>query len=155
MKKADRSRAAALRSPRETLGGYIILPRLIDKVRLHAKGELPPEYHGNLLKTGRTLDGWLLSFTGLDPERLRAAILAARGDDEVLAWIDRHALSHTDEQKRAWAESIAGYRPDAAGLEFRTKSYPDLSARIDIGSLGPLDMIDMDEGRMPVPPRER
>ncbi|MDC4227500.1 MAG: DUF5069 domain-containing protein [Candidatus Manganitrophus sp.] len=29
---------SALRSPRERLGGYLLLPRLIDKVRLHAQG---------------------------------------------------------------------------------------------------------------------
>ena len=40
---------AALRSPRETLDGYIILPRLIDKVRVQARGELPAAYQRNLL----------------------------------------------------------------------------------------------------------
>ena len=40
----------ALRSPREKLGGYVILPRLIDKVRLHEKKLLPEDYVPNLLK---------------------------------------------------------------------------------------------------------
>ena len=38
-----------LRSPRECLAGYAILPRLVDKVRLHARGILPEAYHPNLL----------------------------------------------------------------------------------------------------------
>jgi hypothetical protein len=34
-------KTVVLRSPRESLGGYIVLPRLIDKVRLLANGQLP------------------------------------------------------------------------------------------------------------------
>ena len=59
-----------IRSPREKLGGYVFLPRLIDKVRLHARGELPFEYIGNLLGKGTTLDQRFLEFTGLDREPL-------------------------------------------------------------------------------------
>jgi hypothetical protein len=55
-----------IRSPREKLGGYVFLPRLIDKVRLYAKGELPPEYVGNLLGTGNTSYQRFVQFTGLD-----------------------------------------------------------------------------------------
>lgn len=79
----------AIRSPRERLGGYILLPRLIDKVRLHAEGRLPQAYLPYLLKPGpgMTLDGRFLAFTGLDGEGLRGAILASRSDKEVLAWV--------------------------------------------------------------------
>ncbi len=144
------SRSVTLRSPREKLGGHIILPRLIDKVRLHAEGKLPPEYHGNLLKPGRTLDGWFLAFTGLEAEALRQAISKAQSDDEVLEWVERHAILHTEEEKRQWAEGIAAYRPDAAGLEARKRNYPELAARVDLSAVGPLDLIDMDEGRIPI-----
>jgi len=139
-----------LRSPREPLGGYIILPRLIDKIRLHARGELPPEYHGNLLKPGRTLDAWFLTFTGLDGEQLQQAILSAGSNEEVLAWVEQHAVPHTADEKKEWADRIAAYRPDAEGAKSRKQNYPELSARLDIASLCVFDMIDMDEGRMPV-----
>ncbi len=138
-----------IRSPRETLGGYIILPRLIDKIRLQAKGKLPAEYFGNLLKTGRTLDGWLLTFTGLEAEVLKEVILKAGSDEAVLAWVEKHAIIHSGEEKKKWGETIAAFRPDAAGLEARKRNYPDLGARVDLSLLGPLDMIDMDEGRIP------
>lgn len=142
-----------LRSPREMLGGHIILPRLIDKVRLHAQGKLPPEYQGNLLKLGRTLDGWFLAFAGLEAEALRQAILESETDEEVLAWVEQHAIPHTEEEKRQWAEGIAAFRPDVAGLEARKRNYPELAARVDLAMLGPLDLIDMDEGRISLPPR--
>jgi Domain of unknown function (DUF5069) len=139
-----------LRSPRESLGVYILLPRLIDKVRLHARGELPPPYVANLLGTGITLDGRFLAFTGLNAEALREAILSSRDDDEVLAWVQQHARPTTTLEQQAWAKEIDDYRPDGALLEYRQAMYPGLAARVDVGSLSVLDLIDMDEGRLPV-----
>lgn len=140
-----------LRSPRASLGGYILLPRLIDKVRLAAKGALPPEYHENLLKPGFTLDARFLRFTGLKAEAVRQAILATDSDAAVLAWVQKHGTPHSSEEKQAWAEAIAGYQPDARILSYRLKAYPGLASRIDLSTISVLDLIDMDEGRLPVP----
>ncbi len=140
-----------LRSPREQLGGYILLPRLIDKVRLAAKGELPQDYRNNLLKPGFTLDARLLAFTGLEAEALQQAILSADSDEAVLAWVEKHAKIHSEQEKQAWADVIASYRPDAAIIAHRRKLYPDLATKIDVSAISVLDLIDMDEGRLPIP----
>ncbi|WP_447598339.1 DUF5069 domain-containing protein [Nitrospira sp. Nam80] len=139
-----------LRSPRESLGGYILLPRLIDKVRLFAKGELPQAYAANLLGADYTLDGRFLAFTGLNAEALRQAIMSSRSDDEVLAWVEDHAKPATPSEKQAWAEQIERYRPDAALAGYRRRMYPDLASKIDVNSISVLDLIDLDEGRLPV-----
>lgn len=139
-----------LRSPRELLGGYILLPRLIDKVRLLAKGQLPKAYAANVLGTGFTLDGRFLTFTGLNAEALRQVIVSGRSDDEVLTWVQDHAKLTTALEKQAWAEQIDHYRPDAALVEYRKRVYPELAAKVDVGSLSVLDLIDMDEGRLPL-----
>jgi hypothetical protein len=139
-----------LRSPRETLGGYVILPRLIDKVRLRAQGKLPPEYIGNLLKPGLTLDGRLLTFTGLDPEELRRSILAAKTDEEILTWVERHAKPHTDDDKRRWIAEIEAYRPNPEIAQWRREVYKDLATRVDPATLNLFDLIDMDEGCIPI-----
>jgi hypothetical protein len=139
-----------LRSPRETLGGYVILPRLIDKVRLHAQGKLPAEYIGNLLKPGLTLDGRFLVFTGLDAEELRRAILAAKTDREVLAWVEQHAKPHTETEKRQWIAEIETYRPNAERAKWRREVYKELATSIDPAALNLFDLIDMDEGRIPI-----
>ena len=138
-----------LRSPRESLGGYILLPRLIDKVRLLAQGQLPETYAANVLGTEFTLDGRFLSFTGLDAEALRRVILSSRTDDEVLAWVQEHAKPTTAVEKHTWAEQIDRYRPDEALVEYRKRVYPEIAARVDVESLSVLDLIDMDEGRLP------
>jgi hypothetical protein len=142
-----------LRSPRETLGGYVILPRLIDKVRVHARGELPPDYLPQLLGGEGTLDRRFLTFTGLDREALRAAILAATDDEAVLAWVERHAAPHSDAEKRAWADAIDAYRPDPERAKRRAQRYPAVAARCDVGMLSVFDLIDLDEGRSDRPGR--
>jgi len=144
------TKSIPLRSPRETLGGYIILPRLIDKVRSHAQGILPPEYVPNLLAPAPALDGRFLAFTGLDAEGLRKAILDATTDAEVLAWVERNATPHTEAGKRKWMEEIDAYRPNAQWAEFRRKTYKEVAAKVDPATLSILDLIDMDEGRLPV-----
>ena len=137
-----------LRSPRESLGGYILLPRLIDKVRLHASGQLPHDYTANLLGDEYTLDGRFLAFTGLKAEALRHVIVSSRTDEEVLAWVEVHARPATRQKQRVWAQQIDRYRPDAALVDYRRRMYTDLAARIDVSSLSVLDLIDLDEGRM-------
>ncbi|MEX5219605.1 MAG: DUF5069 domain-containing protein [Nitrospira sp.] len=144
------SKPIRLRSPRESLGGYILLPRLIDKVHLFAKGQLPEVYVANLLGANHTLDGRFLAFTGLNAEALRQAIVSSRSDQEVLAWVQDHAKPATALEKQAWGEQIDRYRPDAELLEYRRRMYPDLAARIELNSISVLDLIDLDEGRLPV-----
>ena len=139
-----------LRSPRESLGGYILLPRLIDKVRLFAKGQLPQAYAANLLGADYTLDGRFLAFTGVNPEALRQVIVSSHSDEEVLAWVQDHAKPATTSEKQAWAEQIDRYRPHTELLEYRRRAYPELAARIDLSSFSVLDLIDMDEGRLPI-----
>ena len=146
----DSPKAVPLRSPRETLGGYILLPRLIDKVRLLAQGQLPQAYATNVLGTGFTLDGRFLTFTGLNAEALRQVILSSLTDDEVLAWVQEHARPTTVAEKHTWAEQIDRYRPDAVLVEYRKRIYPGLATQVDVGSLSVLDLIDMDEGRLPI-----
>jgi hypothetical protein len=144
-----------LRSPRERLGGYVLLPRLIDKVRLHARGQLQPEYEENLLNQDETqLDGRFLAFTGLDGEQLRRVILFETSDEAVLSWVESHARPHTSAEKDEWAEKIKAYRPDAARVAYRRRVYPDLAAKVDVASLDVFDLIDMDEGRLPMPSKD-
>jgi uncharacterized protein YktB (UPF0637 family) len=86
----------------------------------------------------------------LNAETLRQAILASRTDDEVLAWVQKHARPTTAVEKQTWAEQIDRYRPDAALVEYRTRGYPELAAHVDVGFLSVLDLIDMDERRLPI-----
>jgi gluconokinase len=49
------------KSPKEQTGGMMYFPRMLDKIRLHARGELGSEYHPNLGGL-RTADGACTNF---------------------------------------------------------------------------------------------
>ena len=67
------------RSPRVRLGGYVTLPRMLDKGRATLAGR-NGEYH-----YACPLDQRFLEFTGIDPEKLKTVL--GKGDGEVLEWI--------------------------------------------------------------------
>ena len=140
-----------LRSPRETLGGFPILPRLIDKVRLFHEGHLPKEYVTNLLGPQPSLDGRFLEFTGLRAEDLRVAILGCPDDPCVLSWVLEHGIHHSAEEIRQWKRSIEYSPVSPERARARLQAYPEVGARFDLSRLNPFDMIDLDEGRIERP----
>src|SRR6185437_2964173 len=73
------------RSPRQRLGGYALLPRMLDKGRAEIAGK-SGEYHYNC-----PLDQRFVQFVGIDPAALREQLAAGKGDGEILAWINETA----------------------------------------------------------------
>ena len=71
------------RSPRVRLGGYVILPRMLDKGRALLAGK-QGEYHYNC-----PLDQRFLEFVGIDAEEIKSVL--SQSDTNVLAWINAHA----------------------------------------------------------------
>ena len=69
------------RSPRVQLGGFVHLPRLLDKARATAAGKAG-EYHYNC-----PLDKHFFAFTGLSSEALLAEVKGGSSDSQMLAWI--------------------------------------------------------------------
>ena len=69
------------RSPRVRLGGYVILPRCLDKGRAEINSK-NGEYHYNC-----PLDQHFLEFAGVDPEAMKKELAAGKGDGEILEWI--------------------------------------------------------------------
>ena len=73
------------RSPRARLGGYTILPRMLDKGRAAIAGK-----HGEY-KYACPLDQRFLEFAGIDPAGLKKQLAAGKGDWEVLQWINANS----------------------------------------------------------------
>jgi hypothetical protein len=84
------------RSPRVRLGGYALLPRILDKARATLAGK-----HGDY-KFNCPLDEHFLNFTGIEAEALKAQLAADKGDGEILEWIQANAR-----HKRSPAEIVA------------------------------------------------
>ena len=73
------------RSPRVRLGGYALLPRMLDKGRATLAGK-NGEYHYNC-----PLDQNFTSFVGIDADALLKEIASGKGDGELLEWIEANA----------------------------------------------------------------
>jgi hypothetical protein len=96
------------RSPYAKLGGYVHLPRLIDKARLHRQGLL----QGYNYKTFG-FDRHLLAFLGIDGDEFEAAANNLGSDDQVLAWLRTKGLNHTPSEIDAWNQAMIAKAPDS------------------------------------------
>ena len=83
------------RSPRTTLGGYVLAARAVDKCRAVLAG-VQGEFHSNC-----PLDQIWLKFAEIDYDAFRAFVATGATDDEIGSWIGKHA------RKRPRAEVIA------------------------------------------------
>ena len=86
------------RSPRVRLGGYVILPRMLDKGRALLAGTVG-EYHYNC-----PTDERFLNFAGITADALKKQLAAGKGDGEILKWIEKNAKhKRTEPEIVAWS----------------------------------------------------
>jgi hypothetical protein len=95
------------RSPYAMLGGYLFLPRLIDKARLARKKIL----HGYRYKT-KGFDKLLLRFLRIDGDTFEAAANELDSDEAILKWLQTQGVTHTQAEIEAWNLSVKSMRPD-------------------------------------------
>jgi hypothetical protein len=84
------------RSPRTTLGGYVLAARAVDKCRAVLVG-WQGEYHSNC-----PLDQRWLKFAEIDYDAFRSFVATGATDDEVAAWIDKHPKKRQRVEIIAW-----------------------------------------------------
>src|SRR5262249_1488649 len=140
-----------LRSPYVKVGRLVYFGRMLDKIRLHAAGQLPEVYVANLGDDkGGVFDARCCGFLRVKFAELSARVLAGGlGDEQLLAWCHERGGPRTDEECLVWNNFMMkrGWRDEAAtrlrqrivesGLESKT-------------ILTFFDYIDFDEDRDPV-----
>ncbi len=133
-----------LRSPYDKLGGYVHLPRLIDKAKLHREGLL----NGYNYKTVG-FDKHLLAFLKLDPDAFEEASHRLETDSNILHWVTEHAVPHPDEAIEEWNQAMISRHPDTAAKKARFLHFLKEAGgedRKDIRTY--FDLIEFDEGRV-------
>jgi gluconokinase len=135
-----------LRSPYDQVGGFYHLGRMLDKIRLHAAGQLPADYHANL---GGGFDAVVCRALGINYDALVARVNQGGTDDEILAWCHQqgHRLSDPETailndylRKRGWNDGASerlAERVKALGPQWLRKIHTFF------------DLIEADEGRPP------
>ena len=134
------------RSPRETMCGWMHLPRLIDKIRLHLAGKLHPDYQANFCKG---FDGLWLETAGVQAEQLIEVVRKSITDGEVCDWVSKN-VKKPEEVKQAHRERMLNYpKKDDAEMQVRLKMRKEnagMAHRDEIQSF--VDFIDADEKRL-------
>jgi len=128
------------RSPRARLGGFAILPRMLDKGRATIAGT-PGEY-----KYACPLDERFLNFAGIDPEALKQQLTEGRGDGEILAWVLENSKNKRSEPEiQAWSHFAEHRVPaDVESRAFFNEMQTNIGPkREDIATW--FDMLDLDD----------
>ena len=93
------------RSPRETLGGFVIAARMLDKARADLLG-IHGEY--NFYPCG--LGAFFWKFTGLDAAQFKDFVATGATDQEVDRWIRDHATPKDPKAIIKWNNEMIGLR---------------------------------------------
>lgn len=93
------------RSPRETLGGYIIAGRALDKCRAVLAGT-NGEYHFDC-----PLDRMFFDFTGIDSTEFKAFVETGADDAAVAEWINQKSKVTEQTEVVQWNNKLRYTRP--------------------------------------------
>lgn len=128
------------RSPRTKLGGFVHLPRLIDKARAFAAG-VNGDYHYNC-----PIDQRFFTFSGVNPDAFLSEVKAGKSDSELLAY----AMANLQPKRQPfeiaewsrWFEQLTPTPPDTRAFfnDIHRKNAPQ---RDDIATW--FDWLDLDD----------
>ena len=132
--------------------GMMYFPRMLDKIRLHARGELHEDYHKNL-GTPRTLDGACCNFLRVNYEDLRQRILHGGTDEEILEWCFQSGRQPNEGDLFVWNAFVMklGWRDSFTPVLEKRKKEHGIADHTDILTIA--DLIDFDEDRFPQSPK--
>ena len=128
------------RSPRCRLGGFVVLPRAIDKGRADAAGT-NGEYN-----YACPLDMEFFEFVSIDPQAFKKQIDAGLGDGDLLDWVRKHAGAKRRPHEIAlWSRFMEDRTPsDVESREFFHGAHKAISVtRPDIATW--FDLLDLDD----------
>lgn len=128
------------RSPRVRLGGYAMLPRILDKARASLHGKAGDYRFGN------PMDQHFFAFTGIEPAALLEKSGSGAGDWDMLRWVEEQAkprrAQHEIRAWSAWLETMP--IGDAEDFEWFTAQVKRLDpVRTDLHTV--MDYLDADD----------
>lgn len=132
------------RSPRETLGGYVIAARTLDKCRAALLG-VQGEYLFNC-----PLDRRFFDFAAIDADEFKNFVAGGADDAEVAEFINRHSRQRTREEIVRWNNEMRYKR--ISELDEESQVFLEDYIRENIPEYRTIhhwfDVYDIEEGRM-------
>jgi hypothetical protein len=135
-----------LRSPSGKVGGLFYFGRMLDKIQLHAKGELPSDYRAYL---GIGVDEKCVKFLRVDYDELVERVKQGGTDEEILEWCFTAGRKPSEDDIYVWNEFMRkrGWNDEVSDMVARRKAEAGMTDRFDIQTS--FQFIDADEGRLP------
>lgn len=136
-----------LRSPSEQVNGIVYFGRMLDKIRLAAKGKLPEEWQkARGTSSKNSFDSRGCNFLKIDYAALEAETLKGGSDEELLEWAFSHGRKPTEADIEIWNAFMMkrGWRDEG------TQRLNERLAEIGLppGTVQTMfEFIDLDEGR--------
>lgn len=109
------------RSPNESLAGYVLLPRIIDKCRAVIAGT-NGEYKYNC-----PLDQRFFEYTGIDAESFMKQVEAGSNDDELEAWVKENAQKREEMDIFQWSYNERWRRPEGEMIGYFEQMRKDFA----------------------------
>jgi hypothetical protein len=136
-----------VRSPYARVGRLVYFGRMLDKIRAHAKGELPEEYQANL---GKGFDASCTTFLRIDYGELAKRVKEGGTDEEILQWCFATGRQPTEDEMYVWNEFMRkrGWSDELSETLKRRKKEAGMAGRSEVSTM--FSFIDADEGRSPV-----
>jgi gluconokinase len=132
------------RSPHSKVNGLVYFGRMLDKIRLYARGALPADYIPNL---GREYDLRCVRLLGVEYPAVCDRTLQGGTDEEVFEWCCQTGRRPSEEELEVWNEFMRkrGWNDVATPRLQERLAQGGFQDRTDIQTL--FDYIDLDEGR--------
>ena len=130
--------------------GLIYFARMLDKIRLKARGELPPDYFTGVDEDPTMFDARCTRFLDVNYDELVERTLKGGSDEEILEWCFERGRRPSDEEISIWNAFLMkrGWRDDASADLQAAKERSGLGDCDDIKTW--VDLHDAEEGRTPL-----
>src|SRR3954470_5688067 len=134
------------KSPKEMTKGMMYFPRMLDKIRMHGRGELAEDYHGNLGRP-RTADRACTNFLRVNYGVLTQRVLKGGTDEEILEWCYQNGRRLNEGDLVVWNGFVSklGWNDFASSILDEAKQKHGVADRTDIATI--TEWIDFDEKR--------
>ena len=132
------------RSPRETIAGYVIAGRTLDKCRSVIAGTAG-EYHYDC-----PLDQMFLDFVGISADSFKDFVATGADDTAVAAWIKENARNKSEEEIVIWNNDLRYKRISEMPVNLQVFLETYIPENIPSGRIVYywFDVYDLEEGRI-------
>jgi hypothetical protein len=134
------------KSPKELTSGMMYFSRMLDKIRLHARGELDAAYQENF-GARRTADGACCNFLRVHHRDVCERARQGGTDEEILEWCFETGRRPNEGDLVIWNSFVSklGWNDFATERLEQGKAAAGMADRVDIQTVS--DLMDLEEGR--------